>query len=338
MSAEPPRIPLKDVAWAVEQQFGLRGDFATLVSERDQNYHLSTAGGAGYVVKVTALAEDASVSEFQIAALLHLQDCHFPSPRVIPALDGRFSGHIEHDGVRYGLRLVGYLRGSPLASIAIDAEIAGDFGVKLAKLDLGLSEFSHPAQKRVLLWDLQRAAELRHVLDCIDDPTVLESVTRAIDDYDAVIRPELATLRKQVIHGDANPENVLVDSSRRRISGFIDFGDMIRAPLIFEVAIAASYLRAADTQPLELIAPFVVGYHAANPLTRLEQELMFDLVRVRLATTITLLFWRLGERSSDDPYRQKTLANEADAQSFLAALDKLGKTAFLRQLRLELRR
>jgi Ser/Thr protein kinase RdoA (MazF antagonist) len=53
-------------------------------------------------------------------------------------------------------------------------------------------------------------------------------------------------LRAQVIHSDANPENVLVAGKRL---GFIDFGDAIKAPLVFDVAIAASYMRVFDGDP-----------------------------------------------------------------------------------------
>ena len=45
--------------------------------------------------------------------------------------------------------------------------------------------------------------------------------------------------------------------------------------------------------------------------------------------TISILYWRLASRSEDDAYRQKTLQTEATAVEFLAALDRLGREAFL---------
>jgi len=334
VSAEPPRVPVAEVELAVERQFGLCGTYLPLVSERDQNFRLKTSSGAEYVVKATSSAEPRIVSEFQIAALRHLETVGtVPVPKVVAALDGRHSGRIEHAGISHMLRVVSYLAGEPLTSVPINADTARDLGGSLACLGLGLDGFSHEGENPVLLWDLQRAGELRDLLDRIDNPGIRGSVLRAIDDFDQRVFPELNSLHTQVIHGDANPENILIDPVSGRVSGFIDFGDMVRAPLVFDVAIAAAYLRAPEADALEQIAPFVAGYHAVRPLSIAEMALLFDLVRVRLATTITLLYWRLDARDHDDPYRQKTLDREADAFFFLSRLEKLGRAAFLHELR-----
>jgi Ser/Thr protein kinase RdoA (MazF antagonist) len=333
VSAEPPHIPVADVELAVTQQFGVHGSYLPLVSERDQNFRLRTSGGAEYVVKVASSAEPGRVTDFQLAALRHLETAGTVRvPKVMATLDGRHAGSIEYAGQVYRLRLVSYLAGETLASVPLDMDMARDLGASLARLDLGLDGFSHEGERPLLLWDLQRAGELRDLLDGIDSPAIRGEVLRVIDDFDQRVRPELNRLRKQVIHGDANPDNVLVNPVSRRVSGFIDFGDMVRAPLVFDVAIAAAYLRTSKADTLGLIAPFVAGYHALCPLFDAELALLFDLVRARLATTITLLYWRLDARGDDDLYRQKTLARESDAVDFLAALDDLGRAAFLHGL------
>jgi Ser/Thr protein kinase RdoA (MazF antagonist) len=230
------------------------------------------------------------------------------------------------------LRLVSFLPGVLLSSVLVDRALASDLAVRLAKLHAGLEGFSHPGEDPVLLWDLQRAGELRGLLTCIDDSATRRSVERALDDFENVVVPELGQLRTQVIHGDANPGNVLVDPRSGRVSGFIDFSDIVRAPLVFDIAIAAAYLRGPDNNPLESIRPFVAGYRRAASLRDTEIALLFDLVRARLATTITLLFWRLAARSDGDPYREKTLQEEADAIRFLASLDAIGRDGFSEQL------
>ena len=339
VSAAPPNVPVASIYEAVSQQFGLRGTYSALVSERDQNFLLQTTDGDQYVVKISSPAEAKIVSDFQIAALRHLEKYdNVRVPRVIRTLDGRLFGSVPDDGKTYRLRLTNYLAGDLLASLPLDRELMHDFGSKLASLDTGLERFCHEGELPVILWDLQRAGELRALLNHIDDATFRAQVTSVIDDFETLVAPRLSTLRVQVIHGDANPENVLIEPGSRRVSGFIDFGDMIRAPLVFDVAIAAAYLRAEDTAPLRLIVPFVAGYCSVQPLEPVELSLLFDLVRARLATTITLLHWRLCARDKDDPYRQKTLDREAGASAFLAALDRLGRTAFLDELGQALRR
>jgi Ser/Thr protein kinase RdoA (MazF antagonist) len=330
----PPAAAVAAVAAAVEQEFGLSGDYLPLVSERDQNFHLRCADGQQFVVKVTNAAEAAVVSDFHVQLLLYLQQTStVGTPQVRLTTDGRTCGDITADGRACRLRVVSYLAGSALAQAAIDAALAHEFGRQLAELGRGLRGFSHAGEKPPLLWDLQRVAELRPLQHHIDDRRGLAAVAAATDDFEERIVPLLEQLPVQVIHGDPNPENVLLGTADRRFSGFIDFSDAIRAPRVFDVAIAASYLRSDGPDALRLIVPFVSGYTAVTPLQDNEIATLFDLVRARLVTTITLLYWRLAARDEHDPYRQKTLQLESGAIDFLHALDSLGRVPFTERLR-----
>ena len=330
----PPAVAVTTVASAVEQQFGVAGHYLPLVSERDRNFHLKSADGRQFVVKVTNAAEAAIVSDFHIQMLLHLQQTSaVGTPQVRPTVDGRPYGDIEADGSTCRLRVVSYLEGSLLAETAIDELLAHEFGRQLATLGRGLRGFSHAGEKPLLLWDLQRVAELRPLQHHIDDPRGLDAVASATGDFEHRIVPLLERLPAQVIHGDPNPENVLLGAENRRFAGFIDFSDAIRAPRVFDAAIAASYLRADSPNALRLIAPFVAGYTAVTPLQDNEIASLFDLVRARLVTTITLLYWRLAARDEQDTYRQKTLRLESGAIDFLHSLDSLGRAHFMDQIR-----
>jgi len=106
-------------------------------------------------------------------------------------------------------------------------------------------------------------------------------------------------------------------------------GDMVRAPLIKEVAVAASYLRSGDADVLSLVAPFVAAYNSVLPLRADELELLFDLLRTRLAATISILRWRVAQRGADDEYASLQLQSENDAAAFLLRLNSLGRSEFL---------
>jgi len=330
----PPTAAVAAVAGAVEQQFGLSGEYLPLVSERDQNFYLKSADGQQFVVKVTNAAEAAVVSDFHVQLLLYLQQSSaVGTPQVRLTTDGRPYGDITADGRACRLRVVSYLEGSLLADAAIDGVLAHAFGRQLAELGRGLRGFSHPGEKPPLLWDLQRVTELRPLQHHIDDRRGFAAVAAATDDFEELIVPLLEQLPAQVIHGDPNPENVLLGADGRCLSGFIDFSDALRAPRVFDVAIAASYLRADSPDPLQLIVPFIAGYTAVTPLQDNEIAILFDMVRARLSTTITLLYWRLAARDEHDPYRQKTLQLESGASDFLHALDGLGRTPFTQRIR-----
>lgn len=326
----PPALPLQVVMTAVAQQFGLVGDFAPLVSERDQNFCLTLDTGRRFVVKVTSLQEAAATSDLQIGALLHLEGAEVEVPSVVRTLDGTAFGFVHAREGRYRLRVVTWIDGDCLQAAGIDVVLAAQFGEALARLDSALSNYTHAGENPVLLWDLQRAGELRPLLEFVDDADIRDNLARVVDDFDTNVIPAAAKLPVQVIHGDANPENVLVTKDG---IGFIDFGDMVRAPRIFDIAIAAAYLRCAGDDPLGLMRPFIGAYHSAAPFRGSETDLLFDLVRARLATTVTLLYWRLRDRAPEDEYRCKSLQVERTASRFLGALERMGRATFDQEIK-----
>ena len=330
LAHDPPDLPAETVAAAVRAHFGLDGRYAPLVSERDQNFALQTAGGGRVVVKVISPLESAEATEFLVGALEHLEHARAPAvPRIVHALDGGATARIETDQGSFSIRVVTWVDGEQLETLELDPPIARRFGAALAELDAALQGYTHPGETPMLAWDLQRVAALRPLTDGIDEAPIRRAVNAAIDDYETRVVPALPGLRRQVIHGDANPENVLFSD---RGFGFIDFSDSIIAPRCFDIAIAASYLRSFEADSLALIGPFVAGYDAVLPLDRAERALLFDLVRARLATTITMLYWQLGARPADDPYRRKSEDLERDASRFLADLERLGREQFMHQI------
>ena len=332
-TSAPPCLGASDVADAVSRQFDITGELLPLVSERDQNFRLQAADGRQFVVKISNVAEAAVATEFQVRLLLHLQRSHeVRTPDVLRTMTGELFGSIVANGATHALRVVSYVSGRPLAGLSIDTALAQAFGTQLALLGQALCGFSHPGESPVLMWDLQRVVALRELHALIDDAPARQRVQRAVDDFEERVAARLGALPTQVIHGDANPENVLVDPVSRRFAGFIDFGDALKAPRVFDVAIAASYLRMPEPDPLAVMGPFVGAYNAVTPLRQDELALFFDLVRARLATTITLLYWRLRARGKANEYRQKTLRLEGGAVDFLTALDGLGRTSFTGQI------
>lgn len=67
-------------------------------------------------------------------------------------------------------------------------------------------------------------------------------LTAVLDEFDEVVRPRADLLRRSVIHGDVNDQNVLVDKGGEDVLGIIDFGDMAHTYLVNEIAIATAYV------------------------------------------------------------------------------------------------
>jgi hydroxylysine kinase len=332
IASEAPEFPDEDVRRLLLEHYGLDGELTALVSERDQNCRLTLPNKELYVLKIANATEDPVATDFQIKALLYLQTKDVSAPRIIDTLDGNAATSIAGPTAQHVVRLVSYLPGIPFGDVHLGVELAQNLGKCLAMLGQALRDFEHPGNQQVLLWDMQRASDLRDMIAYVSEPELRIAITQCLDDFEANALPILPRLRSQVIHNDLNPGNALVDASDNNlVTGVIDFGDLIRAPLIIDVAVAASYMRVENDAVLGLIIPFVVAYDKVTPLESIEIELLYDLIRTRLITTMVILRWRLSARGEGDVYSQEALESERGAERFFLALNRLSRVEFVEQ-------
>ena len=336
IESPPPQVSVEAISRLVDEQYGLRGCLVMLVSERDQNLRLTTDNQHRYVIKIANAAEEESITDFQIQALQHIErnGCRIAVPRVIPTRTGATATAVTSGGNTHIMRVVSYLPGRPLEQITLDTDIARQLGCCLADIGIALRGFRHPGDSHSLLWDIRHAGELRNLTSHISNGELRGVIHDCLDDFQDRVVSQLAVLRSQVIHNDLNPGNVLVtENGRASITGVIDFGDMIRAPLIIDVAVAASYMR-SDDDAIALLVSLVAGYDEVTRLEELELELLYDLVRTRLATSITILHWRSSTRAADDAYTINSLQGRASASRFLARINALSRNEFTDRIRL----
>jgi hydroxylysine kinase len=301
-----------------------------LVSERDQNFLLRTADGPRYVLKIANAAEDPVVTDFQIEALLHIEraiaadNIPIAAPRVLRTPSGEKHIVLEtHEG-SYITRIVSFIEGIPLAERTPSPALARDMGAFLAHLGRALTGFDHPGARHSLLWDLQKALELRSLIEHVPDGESAAAVSRALDDFERQAAPVLPSLRRQVVHSDFNADNIVIESANEdKVAGVIDFGDMLEAPLIADVAIGASYVRTTSGDPMSLMYEFVAAYHRVTPLSIDELDILFELIKARLSASVVILDWRVSLRGEDDPYLQKVVYDEVSARRVLRRLQEV---------------
>ena len=298
LSLPPPRLTAQALAALAQAHWGLAGTLHPLTSERDQNHRLDTETGS-FTLKLANPGEPAPLTEFQTLALLHAADRApgLPTPRVIPARDGR-PIIATPDGA---LRLLSWLPGTPLAHLPRTPALAAAIGQAIGQLDAALASFDHPAAAHHLLWDIQNVSDLTPLLPALADD-LRPRITAFLARFTAETAPAFAQLPAQVIHGDFNPHNLLADPAEpTHLMGILDFGDMTRSYRICDLAVAASYL-IEPAAPLSLLIPLTRAYHAANPLTGAELRLLPDLITARLATTLTITAWRAARYPDNASY------------------------------------
>ncbi|MBN8631401.1 MAG: phosphotransferase [Rhodobacterales bacterium] len=313
LSLPPPCLPAQALARLAAAHWGLEGALHPLTSERDQNHRIDSAQGQ-FTLKLANPAEPGPLTEFQTLALLHVarKAPDLPTPRVIPARDGR-PVISTPDGA---LRLLTWLAGTPLAHLPRTSALATAIGAALGQLDATLASFHHLAADHHLLWDIRNASDLAPLADALPD-ALRPRITGFLDHFRATTAPALARLPRQVIHGDFNPHNLLADAADpARLTGILDFGDMTLSYRVCDLAVAASYL-IEPSDPAALVLPLARAYHRANPLTESELRLLPDLITARLATTLTISAWRAARYPDNAAY---ILRNAPTSRAGLDAL------------------
>lgn len=318
--APPPPVALAALEDTLRQDWGLQGALQPLGGERDRNFRLDRPEGEPLLIKLAHPDEDSGITDFQIQVLLHLEAAAtpLPLPHVIRTLDGATArAHLSASGRPCLLRVLTFLPGRPLTGGVTDARAFGAFA---ARLDVALSGFAHPADRRRLLWDIREAPGLRRLLPDVGDPSLRALATAALDRFEAEGAPVLAALPAQAIHNDLNPHNVLADESGA-LTGIIDFGDMVRAPVLQEVATACAYLVRPGAAPLAGVEAFLAGYRSERPIPQEQAALLPVLIATRMAVTVLIGHWRAGLQPENAPY---ILRNMPGARAGLETLARRG--------------
>ncbi len=309
-------------AWGerlLRERYGIEGRLTILPGEHDRNFLVREKQGQLRILKAMRPDCWSPLVDLQIRALTWVAERSpdLPVPVVLATGDGDpTTTATDPDGESRIVWSISHLPGALYCDARPkSAALAQALGALLGRLDHTLAEFDHPALDRNLKWDLRRAAWIRPHLTVLADADA-EMVTSILDRFETMVRPRLEQLAATAIHNDANDHNVLVDVGdpvAPAVTGLIDFGDMIRAPAICELAVAGAYVVLHGDRPLDALAALARGYDAVRPLTDEEVALLYPLLLTRLAVSVTNAAVTKRQKP-DDPYVTVT---EAPAWTFL---------------------
>jgi Ser/Thr protein kinase RdoA (MazF antagonist) len=326
LSTDAPCLAPAEVRALARRLYGIDGSVQSLAGERDQNCRVEAADGSRYVLKISNPSEPVDVVDFQIAALEHIAQASpdQPVPRVVRTLEGRTRGAVAlGGGVQATVRMLTYLDGVQIRETVRTAAQRRAMGTGLARLNRALHGFVHPGATHDLLWNVSAAHLLSAKLDGIVNAHRRTLARAFMARFTEHVLPHLASLRSQVIHNDYHLYNVLVaPDDHARIVGIIDFGDMLHAPLVGEVATAAAFHMAGNADPFEGPAQFVAAYHAVLPLADVEQEIVADLMATRHLITVLISEWRSARYPENRPYIMRHNPAAWEALSDMADLSR----------------
>ena len=329
LRTSPPVFAVAEAERIARDCYGLAVAVQPLSGERDCNFRLRSADRREYVLKIIDREATPEAIDCQIRVLRHLAEADpaLPVPRVHATAQGAELGTIQRDDGSYTTCLMGYLPGQLLGQRAPAAALLHNLGDMLARLDRALQGFFHPALAQRLAWDVRRLPELVEFAPCIESAALrklVEEVCAALEKR----MPALRALRSQAIHGDCHGHNLLVDAEGVAISGILDFGDMIHAPLVLEPAVAMSELLTDDLAPLDALSLLLRGYAQRQPLEAADVEVLYDLIAARHAVTVLVHAFRgrQEDRGASVLDRSALLAARSLDVLMQAGRDSLTKT------------
>ncbi|MEO0423691.1 MAG: aminotransferase class III-fold pyridoxal phosphate-dependent enzyme [Pseudomonadota bacterium] len=287
----------------LSEQWPVDGPLKRLHGEHDLN--LAT-GSLVYKVMRAGLSE-ADIAP-QIACHRHVAAAGVTVPAPVPTHEGRLSTQLADE--RGELRTVWVLErlaGTAIAHLSPwTPALAQAIGEQTARLHGALVDFDHPAIPDTHAWDIRALTARPEIAEAIAAHAHGDTLRRILDEHTGPACRALEALPCSPIHNDLNEHNILAHAppcGEATLTGLIDFGDMLRAPTVVDLAIAAAYLVVGARRPWPLLRALIRGYCTHRPLPPTEQALLWPLLLSRVAqSAINATLARLSGR--DDPYLQ----------------------------------
>ena len=328
-----------DLGWAqavLQSHYGISADLSELPGEYDLNFAVEQSGIRTHVLKVMRADCEYGLVDLQCQALEWVRrvDPSVPVASVARTLGGdAIAKAPTSQGEERLVWLITALPGTLYAEVRPQTpSLAGQVGEALARLGRALESFSHPSLVRPSKWDLKAAGWILEHPQAIPDPTRRALITRIGQRFVGHLKDRIEALTHYPIHNDLNDYNLLIEGQTPddfRVSGMLDFGDMMPGPRVCDIAIGAAYAILEQDRPVEILAAFVAGYHRAWPLSEAELALVFPLLLTRLAVSVT----NSGLGKLARPHDAYVTVSERGAWNFLDDSDRYPEEWVLVQLR-----
>lgn len=279
-----------EIAHLIQDHYQLRGQWKALPGEYDLNYRLNAEQGT-YIVKLLQTRPDLpALTELQylLGERLKMVPSTLSFPQLIPTTQGHYFLDLHGEESNYTLRIFTWLEGRLWADVEPHGSaLLQDAGAALGNLSVALHGFDHPAAHRSLKWDITQPEWAANRINAISDPVRQTFATRLWENFRA-IQPYLTDLTWAINYFDANDYNVIVNTDllSPRVTGMIDYGDVLWNPVISDLALGITYLTLEQEDPLEAATHLVHGYHQVRPLNEKELGCLYGLVCARLLISV----------------------------------------------------
>ena len=160
-------------------------------------------------------------------------------------------------------------------------------GEQCGLLTKAFKGFDHKEAHRVFDWDIANSLWTKDYVHLFDGEQ--KEIILTFQNKFQASQTEYKTLRKAVIHNDANDNNIIVSSDliNPKVITSIDYGDAVYTQIINDLAVACAYAIMSHNDLLDAALPIVRGYHSTFPLQENELEHVYNVIAMRLVISVT---------------------------------------------------
>jgi len=317
MVYEEINITIRQAEKIVLDQFKVEGKATRLPGELDFNFKIKTASGDRFILKISRPDEEENYLDFQQQLLQHIADKNpeITAPKVILDIDNNsISSIVDAYGKVRKVRLLTWISGRIWSQVNPQSDaLRFSLGQQCGLLSSALQTFHHPLDTRAFDWDVSQAAWTLAYVHVFS--TKEQLIVHYFQDLFSQQQHLFKSLRQQVVHNDANDNNVIVstDLVAPTVVAAIDYGDAIRTAVINDVAICCAYAIMGHEDPLAAALPIIKGYHSEFPLEEKELEVLYTAIAMRLVISVT----KSAINKQKEPDNTYLLISEKPAWSIL---------------------
>jgi hydroxylysine kinase len=318
-------LAVEQVRALVEERYGLRprrverveGELATICRVEDD---------AGRVLAVKVVRDEEqqrAALEWRTAVMTGLAGRGQPVPGIVPDRSGAAVSGADAGGTPVLVVVEEWLTGVPLHAAEVDRDLLREVGGTAARLSAALVTAPPPPPGLTHVWEASRGRRtILQALPDVRDPEVGELAAAAADGFAADVAPHLAELPRAVVHQDLHDANLLVGRAggRPRVTGVLDFGDMLTGLRVAELAVAAGYAARLTDDPLRGLLDVVAGWGGQASLDEVEARVVLPLARTRLAVNAAV--WAARSSGTRAAYAAARSARSLPALRALLAADR----------------
>ncbi len=270
--------------------FGIQGKAKALNGYIDTNFKITCAENA-YILKISKPETDVNELLFQqnLLAYIESQNPDFLYPNIYKDKDGKaIVDYTDEKGNLRKVRLLSWIEGRLYHEVTPKREtLRYSLGQRCGEITACLQDFQQDIRVNDGEWNLANALWVENSLSLFS--TEEQEIFLFFIEKFKAIQPLYQSLRKSIIHNDANEYNIVVtnDLQNPETLALIDYGDAVYTQIINDVAILLAYNMMECEQPLQAAKATLMGYHQAFSLQAQELAVLYPCIAMRLMVSLT---------------------------------------------------